>query len=493
MNDAIISLKNVQFCYDDQREEVLQNVSLSVREGELIVFTGDSGCGKSSLLRLVNGLIPHFFEGNLQGNVTVCGQETTKTSIGELGRKVASIFQDTKSQFFTTNTTSETVFAAQNYGVPVSAMKERLQTDFEQFGLQEIWNQNIFSLSSGQRQKVAFAGAEILNPDIYLLDEPSANLDLESIRQLKSRLKALKAEGKTILIAEHRLFYLNDIADRVILLRRGQIAAESFQGIEGLPKKFCQHLRAANLGTLIYRKPTYHRRFPLLEFSGIHHAFHGNLLLKNISAALYSGEIVTVIGSNGAGKTTLCKLLAGLLNVQKGNFTFQGDPIKAGQLYRHSFFVMQETDYQLYTESCMSELTLGQPDTEEVRSLAGEAFHELSMESFAEVHPQALSGGQKQRIVIASAICSGKPILILDEPTSGLDFKNMATIAKILKKEAQKGKAVLVITHDIELMSYITKRFFEITADGTLRESELSSQEDFSRLCRYMLEGYHEI
>lgn len=492
MNDAIISLENVQFCYDDQRGEILQEINLSVQAGELIVFTGNSGCGKSSLLRLVNGLIPHFFEGTLKGSVKVCGQETKDTSIGVLGRHVASIFQDTKSQFFTTNTASETVFAAQNYGVPVKQMKKRLQADFRQFGLGDLWDQDIFSLSSGQRQKVAFAGAEILNPDIYLLDEPSANLDLESIRQLKKRLKALKAEGKTILIAEHRLFYLDDIADRIILLRQGKIAVESFDGVDGLTEENRSCLRSPHLETLSYQMPTYKREKPILEFEGIYHTFQGKELLNNISGALFPGEIVTVIGANGAGKTTFCKLLAGLLKSQRGRFSYRGQSIKASQLYRNSFFVMQETDYQLYTESCMSELTLGQPDVKEVKTLARTVLHDLSMDALEEVHPQALSGGQKQRIVIASAICSGKPILILDEPTSGLDFKNMEAIAKILKKEAENGKAILVITHDIELMAAITRRVFEITSEGALQESELTSQEDFSRLCRYMLGGYHE-
>lgn len=493
MNDVIISLENVQFCYDDQSEEVLQNISLSVRSGELIVLTGDSGCGKSSLLRLINGLIPHFFEGYLKGSVKVCGRETAKSTIGELGRKVASIFQDTKSQFFTTNTTSEIVFAAQNYGVPQNVIKGRLQVEFAELGLQEIWNRDIFSLSSGQRQKVAFAGAEILNPDIYLLDEPSANLDLESILQLRRRIQALKSEGKTILIAEHRLFYLNDIADRIILLQRGQISSVSTCGVDGLPEESRHELRAADLETLVYQEPEYHQGVPLLQIDGLYHAFKGDCILNNISADIFPGEIVTIIGSNGVGKTTLCKLMAGLLKLQKGKLALNGRAIKASRLYQYSFFVMQETDYQLYTESCMSELILGQSDTESAIKFARNILQEMSMGAFEEVHPQALSGGQKQRVVIASAICSGKPILIFDEPTSGLDFKNMVTIAKILKAEAQKGKAVIVITHDIELMSYITKKIFEVTSDGMLRKRNITSQGDFSKLCQYLLGGCHEI
>lgn len=493
VTNDIVSLKNVYFRYSGTKEPVIENASLEIKRGELLVLTGDSGCGKSSLLRLINGLIPHFFEGHLEGTVLVDGHNPSEMTISEMGRKVASIFQDTKSQFFTTNTASEMIFAAQNYGVPKSVMKERLNTVYRELDLQDVWDKDIFSLSSGQRQKIAFAAAEVLNPEIYLLDEPSANLDLEATLQLQKRLELLKAAGKTIIVAEHRLFYLSKIADRILCLKHGKIVSESRRGIEGFSKSIQKELRCMDVHNLLYQNPEYPLSKPFLEFSGLNYSYNGKMLINNIGAVIPSGEITTVIGSNGAGKTTLCKVLAGLLKSQKGKFFVDAKTVKPEHMHRYGFFVMQETDYQLYTESCTRELTLGLPQTSEILKNAQTVLNELGMGEFGEIHPQALSGGQKQRIVVASAICSGKPIILLDEPTSGLDYKNMRAIAKALHEEAKKGKAVIVITHDIELMSYITRRALEITTEGTLIDWKLSSQKEFHELCRYMLGGCHEI
>lgn len=222
----IISFEHASFQYEGQSQESLKDVKLIIKSGEFLVITGQSGCGKTTLTRCINNLIPHFFEGRLSGEVIVSGRSIKESDAGEAGKEIASIFQDPRSQFFTTNSSSEVAFACENYGIPHKEIVKRVNSAFQSLNMENLKDRDIFALSSGERQKVAFLAATTLNPQIYVLDEPSANLDIHTILQVRGILSALKAAGHTIIVSEHRLFYLYGLADHFLIMEDGQICEE---------------------------------------------------------------------------------------------------------------------------------------------------------------------------------------------------------------------------------------------------------------------------
>lgn len=222
----IISFEHASFQYEGQSQESLKDVKLIIKSGEFLVITGQSGCGKTTLTRCINNLIPRFFEGRLSGEVIVLGRSIKESDAGEAGKEIASIFQDPRSQFFTTNSSSEVAFACENYGIPHKEIVKRVNSAFQSLNMENLKDRDIFALSSGERQKVAFLAATTLNPQIYVLDEPSANLDIHTILQVREILSALKAAGHTIIVSEHRLFYLYGLADRFLIMEDGQICEE---------------------------------------------------------------------------------------------------------------------------------------------------------------------------------------------------------------------------------------------------------------------------
>ena len=322
----IISFEHASFQYEGQSQESLKDVKLIIKSGEFLVITGQSGCGKTTLTRCINNLIPRFFEGRLSGEVIVLGRSIKESDAGEAGKEIASIFQDPRSQFFTTNSSSEVAFACENYGIPHKEIVKRVNSAFQSLNMENLKDRDIFALSSGERQKVAFLAATTLNPQIYVLDEPSANLDIHTILQVRGILSALKAAGHTIIVSEHRLFYLYGLADRFLIMEDGQIC-EELTGEEMAELSAVQmhnrRLRPLNLDLIqIERKESICRSEVFLQIKNLsfsHKAMPE--LLHNISLEAYKGETIALIGENGCGKTTLGKILSGLIRCPKVRFT----------------------------------------------------------------------------------------------------------------------------------------------------------------------------
>lgn len=223
----MITIDQVSFAYAEGKNS-LRDVSLTIHPGECVLLCGESGCGKTTVTRLINGLIPHFTaDGQLQGDVTVAGMPVRDTAVYELAKEVGSVFQNPKSQFFHLDTDSELEFGLENEGVPPEQIKSRVETTVRQLKIKKLMHRNIFSLSGGEKQLLAFASVYAMNPQIYTLDEPTANLDEEAIEKLRKQLIRLKEEGKTVVIAEHRLYFLADLVDRAVYI-----------GMEGLKKAF---------------------------------------------------------------------------------------------------------------------------------------------------------------------------------------------------------------------------------------------------------------
>ena len=220
----MIELKNITFSYERREQGGLRNINLTVKNGECILLCGRSGCGKTTITRLVNGLIPRFYDGELTGQVVIDGKDIADLTMYEISEKVGSVFQNPRTQFFNTDSDSEIAFGLENQGMPTEELRQRVETTAADLEIQSLRNRSLHALSGGEKQKVAFASVYAMNPDIYLLDEPSSNLDMDAIQDLRKHLKLVKQQGKTILIAEHRLYYLMDVVDRIVYMEQGQIA-----------------------------------------------------------------------------------------------------------------------------------------------------------------------------------------------------------------------------------------------------------------------------
>ena len=219
----MIDIDHVSFQYSGAEQENLQDFNLQIKKGECVVLTGESGCGKTCVTRLINTLIPHFYEGGMSGVVLIDGVDTRTIQPHDLSDKIGSVFQNPRSQFFSLDTDSEIVFGMENKGMPYQVMLDRYQQTIRELHIEKLKDRNLFDLSGGQKQTIAFASVYALNPDIFVLDEPSSNLDPGAIQELRRLLLLIKSQGKTIVVSEHRLYFLNGIADRIVLMEHGKL------------------------------------------------------------------------------------------------------------------------------------------------------------------------------------------------------------------------------------------------------------------------------
>lgn len=460
----MIQLKNLSFCYSDTDMESLSNIDLHIRKGEFIVLTGESGCGKTTLTRILNGLCPQFFEGKLQGEYLLSKKNALAMSLDEIGLEIGNVFQDPRSQFFTTNTTDEIVMAMENRNYPFDVMEERLRELSALLHLQPLLDRNIFELSSGEKQKIAIAAACAIHPEIVVLDEPSANLDAEGTQQLSIFLKTLKARGMTIVISEHRLHYLASLLDQMIVMEKGRIkhVYTAQEAKELTPEQMVR--MGLRLMNPLPQTPcnAVQNTGPLIEISSLCYKRKKTFVLENLSMAVSAGKVVAITGKNGAGKSTLCKIITGLLKETSGSVSIHRQSLKKTARIKLSFFVGQDADYQLYAANVWDEVTLNLRHTEDLDAAANDILDRLNLSAFKQRHPVSLSGGQKQRVLLAAAMLRKRKLLVLDEPTSGLDGKHMRIIADILRAMAKQGATVLLITHDTEFIQLVADEVFSL-------------------------------
>lgn len=463
----MIEFQNVSFHYKNtdafgklQKTRGVDDLSFTVRKGEFVVLAGDSGCGKTTVTRLINGLVPHYYEGELSGTVSVCGLDVRSSGIGDLAPHVGSVFQNPRSQFFNVDTTSELAFASENLCMEPDEIRKSIRRVAAEMKMENLMDRSIFALSGGEKQKIACASVAVAEPEIMVLDEPSSNLDEAGIEDLRRVLALWKSKGRTIVVAEHRLYYLSKLADRLLLLRDGKL-------VEELDRKTLSTMGEADTtarGLRAFRKVPLTQKNqaesvsdsePLVCRDFEFHYKHSENGIRFSEKRFRRGAITAIIGKNGAGKSTFARVLCGLEKKTKGTVQFDGKTWPIKKRPSLCYMIMQDVNHQLFTDSVLEEVLLSMPVTipeEQRKERALQVLEQLDLLPAADTHPMALSGGQKQRVAIAGGVVSDNPVLLFDEPTSGLDLKHMRQVAELLRLLKEEGRTVLVITHDMELI-----------------------------------------
>ena len=487
----MIHIQNVSFTYEQADTPSLKNINLSVKTGECVLLCGKSGCGKTTLIRLLCGMLPDFYNGVFTGSVSVKGIDPVTAPMYEIAKTVGTVFQNPRTQFYTVNTTSEIAFGCENFGMEPKLIRDRVYETADALHINSLLDRNIFQLSGGEKQKIAFASIYAVNPDIYVLDEPSSNLDNHAIGELQSMLQFLKVHGKTIVIAEHRTWYLKELANRAVYIKEGQIEKEyTMQELDSMSiaERMETGIRPVSLGgfSSIIKEQSEssgdiggNASIQMKDVCFSYTKYKGQPSLTIPEAYFPAGTVIAVTGNNGAGKSTLVSVVGGLLKNKKGTVKLNGNIQSAKERLFVSYMVMQEVNHQLFTDSVKEEIVLGvkNPDEEALNAV----LTKMDIKRLKDRHPMTLSGGQKQRVAIAAAVFCKKKILIFDEPTSGLDFFHMMQTAELIKTLKADDTYIFVITHDYELIAAACDIAVEVK-NGCIESQYVLDMSGFERL-----------
>ena len=454
----MFEFKEVSFSYEKTNQTVLEKVNFQIKQGSLTLITGPSGSGKSTLLKLMNGLIPRVYPGKIEGAILFEKRSLQQVSQEFISKHIGYVSQDPRGQFFTTNTTSELVFAMENFGLRPNIMREKVKELTELLELSTLLNRSIFSLSSGERQKISIGCSLSLSAKFIILDEPSSNLDVQAIQKLMELLMDLKKKGFTIVVAEHRVHYLAALIDQVLLVNNQTVTVSTIQSL-------------SQTGNPPLRKLALFQNQIEFPYSEIENevilsvkAMSYHAILKAINFDIKAGDSIGIIGKNGVGKTTLLKLLMNIIQPTTGKLVAHTKQKIA------PFLVMQEMDYQFFTESVASELALGNEHIDKQQQDA--LLKKMGLYTMKNRSPFDLSGGEKQRLLVAIAVLAKTNLFLFDEPTSGLDNHNMKKVATLITNLKTKG-AVVIATHDAEFLYKTCNRILYLKNGELVEEWKL--------------------
>lgn len=460
----------------------LDDITLTIPTGSVTLLVGASGSGKSTLLRTFNGLIPHFYEGTLTGTIEIFGQPIAEQPLHDAGRTSAMIFQNPRTQFFTSYVDTEMAFSLENYGVDPAQIRSRIAAAAAAAGITHLLDRKLDTLSGGELQRVACGCALVADVDLLLFDEPTSNLSPRAVSEFAQLVEKLKRLGKTLVIAEHRLHPFRPSVDCVYRVSAGRIVEEfdggaffslsdterRARGLRSLSQIKPDTIPASDAATALAATatpdtaPTSQTATAGLMVENLHFAYPGGPRVLDLPELTFPAGVVTAIaGENGVGKTTLARLICGLEKLPPGaRVALDGTRMRSKERLRRCGMVMQDVRRQLFGASVAEEVRLGLClSDDDVRQLLAR----LDLADMANRHPLSLSGGQAQRLVVAALVAAGDDVVIFDEPTSGVDYEHLCLIADLLRELARQGRVVVVITHDAELIDACADRIITLT------------------------------
>lgn len=507
-----IKFTDVSFSYAESETPAIKHINLTIEPGEIVLITGPAGSGKTTLCSCINGLIPHFHDGNLQGQITVGPYNTKKARVGGLASIVGMVFQDPESQLVTNSVIDEVAFGPENFGVPREEINQRIVEALHATRLAGYEEREPHNLSGGEQQACVIAAAYAMHPDIYVMDEPLANLDpMGRSYVLNLVVQVAKQRGKTMIIVEHALEETLPVVDRVIVMQHGQIVRDgsttAVLAAGDIPHVFKRPdlVRLADMFTLSmnsYRpqlfveelKRKYHLKKihpankingnshppePIIEFANVSFSYSSKFAaLHNIDLAINEGELVAILGRNGSGKTTLVRHIIGLNQPNQGQVRVLGKDVAVTpthQLAQHVGFCFQNPNHQIVSFNVRDEMTFGLKahniDPSEHAARIQEALEIVDLQDYLDTEVFDLGKGQKQRLALASVLTLKPRILVIDEPTTGQDPEMVADIFNIIKRLNDLGTTILLITHRIDYAAMFAQRavvlqYGKISYDG---------------------------
>ena len=504
----MISFNNVSLIYPHSLRTVFEDLSFTIDEGEMVLVIGATGSGKSSLLRLINGLVPHHTGGILAGDITVDGISTSLTKPGGLAHLIGIVGQNPAHGFVTDTVEEELVFGMEALNFSQDVMRKRVEEILDLLSLTHLRQRSISTLSGGEQQRVAIGSALVMHPKVLVLDEPTSALDPIAAEEVLSILNRLVHDlALTVVISEHKLERVIGFADRII-----SISADGKAEID-IPEEILKrselappivHLaRALNLDSVgtsvreVRRMTTHLRDFtPLIsdEISPTHetvvsvsklsHNYGEKIALRDISLEFKSGEISAIMGRNGAGKSTLFKSIVGFHSSDSGTISVLGkNPalLKGHERLSTIGYIPQEPSDLLIHPSVIQECQASDRDNKLEEGSTFAFLTRLTPSINPDAHPRDLSEGQRLSLVLALILCGEPDVLIMDEPTRGLDYQAKAKLVDTLISYARNlGKCVLIATHDVELVAEVADRVVfiadgDVVADGSTLDVLLSS------------------
>ena len=482
-------VENLFFRYRDRQETAIRDISFSAEKGEVLLIAGASGCGKTTLIRSINGLIPRSYKGELTGRVLVYGEETKGWPLSRISQRIGTVLQDPERQILGTKVLNEVAFGLENLGLPREEIIQRADEALNFLNISDLRDRETFNLSGGEKQKVALAGVLAMRPSILLLDEPLASLDPASALETLNMVRMLADQGMTVLLVEHRVEDVLKIhPSRVMFMSEGEI--RYLGAVKGLVKVVNYHeikLPAKMIIERAAKEPPPAEikvlpsgtglgsdKEPLVRFEDVGFAYErGVEVLHNISLDIQRGDVIAVLGPNGAGKTTFVKHAIGLLKPKSGRVLVNGRDTReatVAQIASTLGYVFQSPSHMLFAPTVHEELAFGPQNLkhpkEQIEKEVKEALRIVNLSDKEQDPPLALSFGQQKRVSIAAILAMRSRILVMDEPTAGQDYMNyMSFMDSILQMPG--FEAILFITHDVDLAVIYANRVL-LVADGRL-------------------------